>query len=150
VPGALAVYSSSDGTSWQRLGGTSEEGKVSLAVRGPGRYALFAETSTPAGDASLSPLAFTPRVFSVTNHFANDHVAIGFSLGRSAPVTVRIYNRAGRLVNEVVSGQTMGAGANLVRWDGRDRAGVYVADGIYLVTLEALGQTRKNTIAVVR
>jgi flagellar hook assembly protein FlgD len=44
----------------------------------------------------------------------------------------------------------MGAGANLVRWDGRDRSGAYVADGIYLVTVEALGETRRNTLAVVK
>jgi len=151
VPGGLAVYESSNGSAWQRLGGTPEQGKLSLAVRGPGRYALFAEAAPPSGGAaSLSALTFTPRVFSVANRFANDHVAIEFALGRSAPVTVRIYNRAGRLVNEVISGQTMGAGANLVRWDGRDRGGVYVADGIYLVTVEALGQTRKNALAVVR
>jgi hypothetical protein len=150
VPGALAVYETSDGLTWQRLGGTPEEGKVSLAIRGAGRYALFAETATPTGDASLSALSFTPRVFSPAGTFANDHVAIGFTLGRTAPVTVRIYNRAGRLVSEVVSGQTLGVGANIVRWDGRDRGGVYVADGIYLVTVEAVGQMRKNTLAIVR
>jgi hypothetical protein len=150
APGALVVYSSSGGATWQRLGGTPEQGKVSLAVQEAGRYALFAETAVPDGTASLSALSFAPRIFSPAGTFANDHVAIGFTLGRAAPVTVRIYNRAGRLVNEVVSGQTMGAGANLVRWDGRDRAGVYVADGIYLVTVEAVGQTRKNTLAVVR
>ena len=150
VPGSLAVYESPDGASWHRLGGTPEEGKVSLAVQQAGQYALFAETTIPAGEAALSALTFTPRVFSPTGAFANDHVAIGFSLGRSAPVTVRIYNRAGRLVSEVVSGRTMGAGANIIRWDGRERGGLYVADGIYLVTVEALGQTRRNTLAIVR
>jgi flagellar hook assembly protein FlgD len=65
-------------------------------------------------------------------------------------VTVRVYNRAGRLVREVVAGQSFGPGANLVRWDGRDREGSVVADGIYLVTVEALGQTRTQTLAVVR
>jgi len=150
APGTLAIYVLPEGGSWQRLGGTAEQGKVSLAIQSPGRYALVAETAPVQGTGLLSPISFTPRVFSVSNHFANDQVAIGFSLGRSAPVTVRIYNRAGRLVRDVLEGQMMGAGANLVRWNGVDRADVPVADGIYLVTVEALGETRKSTIAVVK
>ena len=146
----LAVYVSSDGAIWQRLGGTSEEGKISLSVRSPGLYSVFAEAAPPQGSSGLSALSFTPRVFSVADRFANDHVAIGFTLDRSAPVTVRIYNRAGRLVREVISGRVMGPGAGLVRWDGRDRGDVFVADGIYVVTVEALGETRKSTLAVVR
>lgn len=148
--GALTVYTSSDGVSWQRLGGTPEEGAISLLVRDPGLYALFAETAPSQGAATLSAVSFTPRVFSIGGGFANDQVAIGFTLGRSAPVTVRIYNRAGRLVREVVSGRVMGPGAGLVRWDGRDRGDVFVADGIYVVTVEALGETRKSTLAIVR
>jgi ligand-binding sensor domain-containing protein len=150
VPGALVIYTSPDGVIWQRLGGTAEEGKVSLTVRDPGHFALFAEETPVEGEATLSALSFTPRVFSLSDRFANDHVAIGFTLGRSTPVTVRIYNRAGRLVREVVSSQLMGAGGNLVRWDGRDRGDVIVADGLYLVTVEAWGETKRSTIAVVR
>jgi hypothetical protein len=59
---------------------------------------VFAEAATPQGSEILSSLSLTPRVFSAANRYANDHVAIGFSLGRPAPVTVRIYNRAGRLI----------------------------------------------------
>ena len=148
--GTLALYISSNGGPWRRLGGTLEKGRVSLAVRESGRYALFAEITPTEGPATLSALSFTPRVFSVGGAYANDHVAIGFSLGRSAPVTVRIYNRAGRLMREVLSGQVMGAGANLVRWDGRDREGGYATDGLYLVTVEALGETKRSTLAIVK
>lgn len=149
--GPLAVYYSSDGVDWSRLGGTREDGEISLAITTPGEYALFTDLGTaPDGGATLSPISFTPRVFSHTGSFAQDHLTIGFTLGKASPVTVRVYNRAGRLVREVVSGQAMLPGASLVRWDGRDRGGVPVADGIYIVTVEALGQTRKNTLAVVR
>ena len=57
---------------------------------------------------------------------------------------------AGRLVQEVVAGQAFGAGANLVRWNGRDREGHLVPDGPYVVTVEALGETRRGPLAVVR
>jgi len=65
-------------------------------------------------------------------------------------VTVKVYNRAGRLVREVVSGQQMNAGANLVRWDGRDSNSNQVEDGLYLVVVEALGDKKVETLSIVR
>jgi len=151
LSGPLSVYHSSDGTDWSRLGGTAEPGKLSLAISSPGTYALFTDAGpTPEGAPTLSKISFTPRVFSPAGGFAQDHLAIGFTLGRSSPVTVRVYNRAGRLVREVVSGQRMPPGASLVRWDGKDRAGVPVTDGLYLVSVQAQGLTERKTIAVVR
>jgi flagellar hook assembly protein FlgD len=77
-------------------------------------------------------------------------VAISFTLGRAGPVTAKVYNRAGRLVDELVSGLQMNAGANVVRWDGRDVDGAEVPDGLYLVAVEALGERQVQTLAVVR
>jgi flagellar hook assembly protein FlgD len=73
------------------------------------------------------------------------------SASRSAALrqlTVRVYTRPERLVREVVAGQSMNAGANLVRWDGRDRNGGFATDGLYLVTVEALGRTERKSLAV--
>jgi len=150
--GTLALYRSADGTSWERLGGTVDAAaqSISLAVSQAGRYALFADNGLGTGAASLSPIAFTPRVFSPTGRFADSRVGISFSLGRPAPVTVRVYSRSGRLVREVAAGLQLGAGANLIHWDGVDRNGGYVTDGMYLVTVEALGQTETETLAVVK
>jgi hypothetical protein len=125
-------------------------GRIELAITQPGRYALFAESSVITGAGALGGLAFTPRVFSPTGGYANTEVGISFTLGRPAPVTVRVYSRSGRLVREVVTGQAMNAGANLVRWDGRDRNGGFAVDGLYLVTVEALGRTERKTLAVVK
>ena len=77
-------------------------------------------------------------------------IAIGFTLGRPAAVTVKVFSRAGRLMREVTSDAPMSSGANLVRWDGRDRDGAIVDDGLYLVTVEALGQKQVQALAIVR
>jgi len=66
------------------------------------------------------------------------------------PVRVTVHNRAGRLVREVLPGATLGAGANLIRWDGRDGTGRAVEDGLYLVAVESLGERQVRTLAVVR
>ncbi len=54
------------------------------------------------------------------------------------------------MVRELVSGETMGAGANLVRWDGRADDANLVSDGLYLIVVDAMGQKQSKTIAVVR
>ncbi len=152
--GTPVVYASMDGATWHRIGGTlvgDPAGHIALALTEAGRYAVFAEGSPPTGGPkTLSTLSFTPRVFSPSGTFADREVAISFALGRPAPVTVKIYNRAGRLVREVVVGLNLGAGANLIRWDGTDRDGRVVEDGLYLVTVEALGHAERAPLAVVK
>jgi hypothetical protein len=49
-----------------------------------------------------------------------------------------------------MSGETLGAGANLVSWDGKDEDHRDVDGGLYLVTIEALGETHTQTLGVVR
>jgi len=137
---------------WRRLGGSvgAPAQRISAAVTQPGLYAVFAEEVAIQGAGVLSGLSVTPRVFSPTASFAASEVAVGFSLGQPSSVTVKIYNRAGRLVKAVLSDETMGPGANLVRWDGRDAAGGTVAEGLYVVTVEASGEKQEKTVGVVR
>jgi hypothetical protein len=152
LEGTPSLHFSGPDSTWQRIGGTedADQATISCPLTTAGRYALFLDPADVGGAASLSPLSMTPRVFSPEGSFAADEVAISFELGRSAPVTVRVYNRAGRLVREVVSGHPMGAGANLVRWNGRDTEGEIVPDGLYLVTVEALGKKQTRILGVVR
>jgi len=150
--GTPAVFVSGDGMAWRRLGGTWEkdERRLTLAISEPGRYAIFTESGDVAGESRLSEIAFTPRVFSPSGTFADRQVGISFTLGRPAPVSVRVYSRSGRLIREIADAEPMNAGANMIRWDGRDRNGGIVTDGLYLVTVEALGQTERKALAVVR
>lgn len=150
--GTLALYRSTNESSWERLGGTvdANQQSVSLATSLPGRYALFADHGGGAGTASLSALAFTPRVFSPTGGFADRQLGISFRLGKPAPVTVKVFSASGRLIREVAAGLALNAGDNLIRWDGMDRNGGYVMDGMYFVTVEALGHTETKTLAVVK
>jgi ligand-binding sensor domain-containing protein len=150
--GALAFYMLEADSTWGRLGGTVDRsaGRISAPIGEPGRYAIYTEDGMVSGPSTLSDLVVTPRVFSARGSFASEEAAISFTLGRSGPVTVKIYNRAGRLVREVASGQQMNAGANLVRWDGRDSAANLVQAGVYLVVVEALGRKEVKTLAVVR
>ncbi len=148
---SLSVWAEATAGNWVPLGGTFDaaRGVLALPLLDPIRVALF-QTGTPEGARSLSGLILSPRVFSPRGGYATSDVGIGFTLGRPANVTVRVYNRAGRLVRLVAENRAAGAGANLLRWDGRDRDGAPVGAGLYLVTVEALGGTMTRTLAVVR
>jgi ligand-binding sensor domain-containing protein len=147
----LALYVLADSV-WRRLGGTVDEEAdlISAPLGCAGCYALFSAQPEMMGPGALSSLSLNPRVFSPSGGFAGEDVAIGFTLGRSGPVTVKIYNRAGRLVREVASGRQLNSGANLIRWDGRDQSAEIVPSGIYFVTIEALGETASKTVSIVR
>lgn len=153
-PGApIAVYAAGDSTTWSRLGGTVDPNQsiIGTTINGTGRYALFAETNgSPSSGRFLGNVTLAPRVFSPRGNFSETRVAIGFSIGEAAPVTVKIYNRAGRHVSTVAQTQIFAPGNNLVYWDGMDREGQPATEGIYIITVEALDEKQTKTLAVVK
>ena len=147
-----AIYMGHGDEGWTRLGGTFDAARrvVSTPVTAPGRYAIVLDAGGGSGTGGIAALELTPRVFSPSGGFAGTSAAISFTLARPASTTVTVFNRAGRRVRRVMSDRPLGAGANLVRWDGRNDDGGVVEDGMYLVAIEALGEVRKLPVAVVR
>ncbi|MBU2501965.1 T9SS type A sorting domain-containing protein [bacterium] len=66
----------------------------------------------------------------------NPRTTISFTLERSGPATVRVFDAAGRLVRTLAAGSTLNEGAHALEWDGRDDAGRPVPSGTYLARLE--------------
>lgn len=61
---------------------------------------------------------------------------IAFALPGAAPVSLTVYDAAGRRVRELAGG-TWGAGNHRLEWDGTDESGRRVASGLYLYQLTA-------------
>jgi hypothetical protein len=143
----VSVYVRRTGDTWEFLGGTRDGNTITLPLRTAGTYALFAggsgETMISQG---LTLVSMTPRVLQPES--AN--LTIGFSLSQPSPLKVLVYNRAGRLVQTVVDGTPFPTGVHAVRWDGRDQSGVTVPNGLYLVAIDALGESITKPISVVR
>ena len=135
-------------SAWIPLGGTptSDGEAVESPLREPGTYALLDGPATTPVAPPLGAISMTPRVLSAST---GGSLAIGFTLGAAGPVRVMIYNRAGRPVRVVHTG-SLAAGANLVRWDGRNESGDLAPDGLYLVTIEAADTLERRSIAVAR
>lgn len=151
VPGGLAtvVFVMGADSLWSPLGGTASNGRVACEVKGAGTYAAFATTPIASGAEILSGVRLSPRVFSLNGRFGARELAVSFSLGRGGRATVKIYNRAGRLVQTVADGLMLPAGSNVLRWDGRNRDGGAVNEGMYLLSVEVNGQRQTKTFAVV-
>jgi hypothetical protein len=150
VEGAT-VYQLVSGGSWARLGGTidTERKRISLVVSEPAAYAIFTDIGSPSiNGAQIYGLTLTPRVLTSANGGNAASVAVGFNLATAGAITVRAYNRAGRLVRVISDHLSVAAGAYLVRWDGMDESGSRVEDGLYLVTVESRGQKITRVLAV--
>ncbi len=148
----LSLHRSIDrGVTWSRLGGSpaGPNGGIIGTIDQPGRYALFPESSPPDGGGKFSKPIVIPRVFTPDGG-SPEQVAISFTLARTADATVRVFNRAGRMVRELANQVPMTSGVNLLRWDGRDDDGIVVTDGLYFVQVESGDESRTQTLVVRR
>jgi hypothetical protein len=114
--------------------------------------ALGLVTYDPVADVSATPELPGPRVLeTVTAHPNpfNPRVDISFSLSRDSHVTVVVFDLAGRLVQEVRSGN-LGMGEHALPWNGTDRAGHQVTSGVYFYRVIAGNESQTGKLTLVR
>jgi hypothetical protein len=79
----------------------------------------------------------------------NPVTKVSFSLDRSGPTTLRVFDTRGRLVRTLVS-ESMAAGAHEVTWRGDDENGRPVASGVYFYRLESGDQQASRRMLLVK
>ena len=134
------------GHDWQELRSVPAAGRTAAPITEAGRYALMEPVGAATGAAQLSNV----RVISATGTRNTRGAEIGFVLGRPGAVTVKVFDTAGRMIRNVASGVMLGAGEHTVRWDGGGADGRQVSNGLYMVSVEALGHKVTRKIPVVR
>lgn len=80
-----------------------------------------------------------PEVFDLSHNYPNPfnpHTSITYQLPEPAYVTLKIYNMMGQVVRTLIAEEKK-AGYFTIAWDGKDRWGNVVANGIYLYQLKA-------------
>jgi len=149
----LAVYRRDDNdfSSWIRVGGSvnTMERTVSVPIKKLGVFGVFEETAGITGEASITEVQFSPRVFSPngTTHLPAK-TSINFNLGKPMTITIEIFNSTGRLVRRLVDNRTMNPGYNSVFWDGMDGENRLCTSGIYIVKIHGEGKEQIKTVAI--
>ena len=107
-----------------------------------GLYRIF--STAPAAPAARE--VATGLQSNYPNPF-NSSTQIPYRVHAAGPVRLVIYNALGQAVRTLVD-EFQAAGAYQVSWDGRDRRGVRVANGVYLYRLQAgaVAQVRKMIV----
>lgn len=99
-----------------------------------------------AGRRLMINVAAQPRLFSPNGDGVNDETRIHCDLVRlvdAAPLTVRVFDLAGRRVRTLFAGE-QGGGSFAVAWDGTDAAGRRAPPGIYLFRVHLATDAKKE------
>jgi hypothetical protein len=103
---------------------------VSNASNGPTNIPVSLDIVTAIGDGA-APMPF--EIVAVSPNPFNPSTTIRFSLPQRMPVTAEVWSVTGAKVRVLTNGRTFAAGANELRWDGRNDANEPVASGVYFV-----------------
>lgn len=102
----------------------------------------------PSSVVGVEPAVSSARKLELAQNRPNPFTSttqIRFSLPVAGPARVTVYDVAGRRVADLMN-RTLESGSHSVTWDGRDTAGASVASGVYLLRLEAAGETLTREI----
>lgn len=103
---------------------------------------VTAAPERPAAPATLALLPAYPNPF-------NPSTELRFVLDQPGDARLRIFDVAGRQVR-TYSWTALSPGEHAVLWNGRDDAGLAVASGAYVVQLEALGKTQRQSVTLLK
>ncbi len=67
----------------------------------------------------------------------NPVTKIAYSIRESGPVTIEVYNVAGKVVRTLLDTELEAASSGVVAWDGRDDVGERCASGVYFYRITA-------------
>ena len=109
------------------------------------------QNSVQASFSSKIELKIEPNPFSPDEDGFDDQTEIEFTIPLGVELTMRIYDRKGRLVRTLFENEPKVSGK--VSWDGRKDDGSKVRSGVYILFVETEGDKRevkKATIAVAK
>lgn len=116
---------------------------------------IFDETCVKIGtiDSSylvIRTLDFAASLCAFPNPYlpSTGQVRIEFSLNQDAAANVAIYTLSGSRVTALCQNKTFSRGIAKLEWDGKNEHGRRVARGVYLVSVECLGEKAMFQVAV--
>jgi flagellar hook assembly protein FlgD len=80
----------------------------------------------------------------------NPVTRIAYSVKEAGPVTIEIYNVAGRVVRTLLDVEVEAGAAGYVVWDGTDGGGERCASGVYFYRIAAPGFTTSRKMVMLK
>jgi hypothetical protein len=105
------------------------------------------------GPTGTDPPADIPPVYFLANNYPNPFnpvTTITYGIDGRTPVTLRIYDVAGRLVRTLVNAVQEPGNRYTVTWDGRNAFGRNVSSGIYFCRLTTGARTSTRKMVLLR
>lgn len=121
---------------WTPTAGWAGSSSAVLYTTYSNNYSLFFDwwgNTAIEGESAVS-ITSAAQITSSPNPFT-DMATISFSVTGVDPVSISVYNIAGRLVKTIVSNESFTNGDHSVQWSGIDNAGERVTPGVYFCRL---------------
>ncbi|MEJ2627277.1 MAG: choice-of-anchor D domain-containing protein [bacterium] len=93
-----------------------------------------------------------PVKFELSQNFPNpfnNNTLIRYGLPENSRVEIVIYNSLGQKVRELIN-EEQKSGVHIVKWDGRDGTGLYVASGVYIYRFKALSKIKVRKMVFIK
>lgn len=100
----------------------------------------FKTLSGGVADILTYPSPFNPN---------KEKIKIRYLLSKGGYVTIRLYDKAGKVVCKLIDSEYRAPGTNEEEWDGRNYAGEKLATGAYIVEIIAGSDRRYTALAIV-
>lgn len=114
---------------------------VRTAIKNQKSWAFqrFEFVGSGTGVAQHDVTFITPEDYVLEQNYPNPfnpETTIEYALPLNKKVSLRIYNMMGQVVRTLVKDELQSAGRQTIVWDGKNDAGIRVASGVYIYSLE--------------
>lgn len=95
----------------------------------------FKAIGNGVGNILTYPSPFNPN---------KEKIKIRYLLAQDSRVTIKLYDKAGKIVSKLIQSESRSAGTNEEEWDGRSYSGDTLATGAYIVEIIAKSSSGEN------
>ncbi|MFO7610297.1 MAG: T9SS type A sorting domain-containing protein [Candidatus Krumholzibacteriia bacterium] len=123
---------------------------IALTPENKGWFLAALQDGLSAVDELPGAAAAGPVLLPAAPNPFNPRTQVRFTLAEPGPVTLRVYDVAGRRVRTLLDRRVLAAGSHAAPWLGNDDAGRAVASGVYMIRLETGATARTGRVVLAK
>ncbi|MFN2371111.1 MAG: FlgD immunoglobulin-like domain containing protein, partial [Candidatus Krumholzibacteriia bacterium] len=123
---------------------------IALTPENKGWFLAALQDGLSAVDELPAAAAAGPVLLPAAPNPFNPRTQVRFTLAEPGPVTLRVYDVAGRRVRTLLDRRVLAAGSHAAPWLGNDDRGRAVASGVYVIRLETGATARTGRVVLAK